>query len=479
MRIKNNVDFSKEIKENMLNLHRNGIYLELDDDIYSNFKLYTDVKQRLEPYNEFINDEQLKNLDEFINNFKNKMADEIRLNKNLKIVFGGQSQSGISSFLNALIYGKNHIFDNFKHNTNLVPYKICYGSVNKIEIEFYTKEDWRLILKKNEKNLREDNFDEVVLRNIYKKAVYLEVENYLGRKITVKRDCTDEEFINRLDDYISCNGDYAAMVKNVTIYTDNEELKGIEILELLGTKDPIKDRAKETDDFISNSDILFFFSCAGKFMDNGDIDYLKENILNKGAKNIVFVGSKFDDVLLEEAGNFKGNLDLTVDMTFNKLKKQAIKSLNKLDISDMRYKIYDFENSAKKIEFVSTISHDIANNHYIMSELGKEIFRNLNNSFKGMHFNRSFFKKLSNVDRIKREYLIKGKEEKTKRLKRKCENLLKNSDIHFKNSLKDIKMDCISKMDFCESQKVIKKDEFERNYKNIVEIVDKTIQKLV
>lgn len=462
----------------MFHLHQNGIYLELDEDIYSSFRLYNDVKEKLEPYKDFIGDEFVE-LNEFINDFKIKMGTEIKNNKTLKIVFCGQSQSGISSFLNALICGKNQIFDNFKQNINLVPYKICHGNTKKVEIEFFSQKDWRFILKRNEKNLREDNFDEIILRNIYKKAVYIEANNYLNQKITIYRDCNDEEFINRLNDYINVNGEYAPMVKNVTIYTDNEELKGVEILEMLGTKDPIIDRDLETKDFISKSDILFFFSYAGKFMDGGDLSYLKENVLNKGAKNIVFVGSKFDNVLLQRAQKFKGNINKTLNVTVDELKKQAVESLNKLDISSMRYKLYNFENSSKKIEFISTISHDIATNNYVMSDLGKNIFKSLNNSFDSIHFNRNFFKKLSNVDKIKRQYFIDGKKEKTKRLKLKCKNVLRNSDFYFKNRLENIKLDCMSKIDFCESQKLIEKDKYKKIYKDVVLIVDKTIEKLV
>lgn len=478
MRFEKKVDFPKKIKENIFHLHQNGIYLELDEDIFNSFKLYDDVKEKLEPYKEFIG-EQFIELDEFIDDFKNKMSREITDNKTLKIVFGGQQKSGISSFLNALIFGNNEIFDNLKEDINLVPYKICYSKTKKVDIEFFSKEDWEEILKKNEKVLKEDKFDEVIIRNIYKKSVYIDQSKYLDKTITIYRDCNNQDFINKLNDYININGEYASMVKNVTIYTDNDDLKGVEILELLGTKDPIINRDKKTKEFISKSDVLFFFSIAGKFMDDTDLNYLRENILNKGAKNIVFVGSKFDNVLLKRKEEFKGNINKHLDDTVNDLKKQAIKSLNKLDINNMRYKLYNFENSSKKIEFISTVSHDIANNHYVMSQLGKDIFKDLSSNFNNINCNRSFFKKLSNVENIKRKYFIEGKKEKTKRLKLKWENVLKKSDDYFKNRLENIKLDCTSKIDFCESQKLMEEEKYTKVYKEVANIVDKSIKQLV
>ena len=111
---------------------------------------------------EIINSEILKledvekNLNEFSNsnidtskifrikeNFINKINDFYREDRKLNIGIIGQIKAGKSSFLNSLLFDGKDVLPKAVTPKTAVLTKIEYSENNELEIEFYTKDEWK------------------------------------------------------------------------------------------------------------------------------------------------------------------------------------------------------------------------------------------------------------------------------------------------------------------------------------------------
>ena len=150
---------------------------------------------------EIINSEILKledvekNLNEFSNsnidtskifrikeNFINKINDFYREDRKLNIGIIGQIKAGKSSFLNSLLFDGKDVLPKAVTPKTAVLTKIEYSENNELEIEFYTKDEWKQL----EINAESDvNTSEVQvakeITNMIKRN-NIQVDKYLGNK---------------------------------------------------------------------------------------------------------------------------------------------------------------------------------------------------------------------------------------------------------------------------------------------------------
>ena len=103
-----------------------------------------------------------------------------------------------------------------------------------------------------------------------------------------------ENLKNELEKYIGADGDYTSIVKHVELRINNEELKGIEIIDTPGLNDPVISRGEATKDFLGNCDVIFLLSYCGQFLSQEDIAFICETLPREGVKETIIIGSKFD-----------------------------------------------------------------------------------------------------------------------------------------------------------------------------------------
>ena len=280
-----------------------------------------------------------------IKKMKEKIEESKKEGRLLKIGIVGEVKAGKSSFLNALIFDGEDILPKASTPMTAALTRIVYSERSEAKIVFYKKNDWETIetmasqydkfvknsyneyLKKleiREKKsksyieytpVRKPNFTE------YKKDFKYELEKEIPEKYKACKELTElaekklnknildkletEEIIkvenlkNELEKYIGADGDYTSIVKHVELRINNEELKGIEIIDTPGLNDPIISRGEATKDFLGNCDVIFLLSYCGQFLSQEDIAFICETLPREGVKETIIIGSKFDSGVLD------------------------------------------------------------------------------------------------------------------------------------------------------------------------------------
>ena len=124
----------------------------------------------------------------------------------------------------------------------------------------------------------------------------VDLRSYLGK--------TEEIHINNmgrdLQNYVGAEGDFTAIVQHVELRVDNDNLKGIEIVDTPGLNDPIISRGERTKQFLGECDVVFLLSYTAQFLTQEDISFMCDSLPREGVKEIRIIGSKFDSGLLDD-----------------------------------------------------------------------------------------------------------------------------------------------------------------------------------
>ncbi|MDU2064660.1 MAG: dynamin family protein [Sporomusaceae bacterium] len=239
----------------------------------------------------------LRQLEQLKANFIRKIEEFFREERKLNIGVIGQVKAGKSSFLNSLLFNGQTVLPKASTPKTATLTKIEYSPVNKIEIEYYSLDEWDVL----EDNAAIDLEDEmyVASRELVKMAQQsgIDFRQQLAKGKEVIKFASNEELLGKLNDYVGENGKYTSLVKAVTLCLDKEELKEISIVDTPGLNDPIVSRTIRTKEFIEVCDVVFFLSQAGSFLDSSDWMLLSSQLPQKGAKQLVLIASKYDSAL--------------------------------------------------------------------------------------------------------------------------------------------------------------------------------------
>ena len=162
--------------------------------------------------NNWINEKQEQEIIEKINN------------STLTLGVIGQMKCGKSTFLNTFVFGDTVLPAATTPMTAALSI-ITYGPEKKIEVEFYTSEEWE-----EQKYQASRNFDDVrgnemeeskikAAKELVSKACNIpgNIHDYLGNK---KKDN-----FNNLKEYVGADGKYISITKSVTLYYPHDYLK--------------------------------------------------------------------------------------------------------------------------------------------------------------------------------------------------------------------------------------------------------------
>ncbi|CAJ99809.1 GTPase of uncharacterised function family protein [Helicobacter acinonychis] len=91
--------------------------------------------------------------------------------------------------------------------------------------------------------------------------------------------------------FVGANGRYMPYTKAVQIFSNNPNLKNLEVIDTLGMNDPIVLREERTKALLKDCDVVFVVSPSSQFLSESDMD-LFDRVSNKeGIQEIYFVAS--------------------------------------------------------------------------------------------------------------------------------------------------------------------------------------------
>lgn len=221
------------------------------------------------------------------NNLVNKLDNDI-----LRIGVIGQMKCGKSTYLNSLIFG-NDVLPSSATPMTAALSVVTYGETARIEVEFYSKEDWKEQIKLSQQQLDENSYDEFNLR-IKSAKELVRYSTRLGNSLDSLLGTCKQDSIENLESYVGSKGKFVSIVKLVKIYYPLEYLKGIEIVDTPGFNDPIQSREVRTSEFLKTADAVVMLIYAGKPFSLDDKSILFNNVRKCGIGKVVIGVNKYD-----------------------------------------------------------------------------------------------------------------------------------------------------------------------------------------
>lgn len=230
--------------------------------------------------------------------FRAKVADLFRADRQLNIGVVGQVKAGKSSFLNTLLFDGQPVLPKAAIPKTAVLTRIVWDSRSSITVHYLSSDAWAQVME----NAQEEDDDELfrAARELaaFQSRTGVQPEEKLGQ--TERLEFEDSQQLqNKLNDFVGENGRYTPLVESVTLGLPLEELRDLTIVDTPGLNDPVISRTVQTREFLKVCDVVFFLSQAGSFLDSNDWDLLSCQLPQKGVKRLILVASKVDCTLLD------------------------------------------------------------------------------------------------------------------------------------------------------------------------------------
>ncbi|MCM1140739.1 MAG: dynamin family protein [Muribaculum sp.] len=225
-------------------------------------------------------------------NRRQQIVDKIN-NDTLTIGVIGQMKCGKSTFLNTFVFGDTVLPSATTPMTAALSV-ITYGPEKKLEVEFYTRDEWEEQKMQAARNLGDVKGNEMEESKIKAAKELMEksdnvpggVDSHLGKTST---DCFEN-----LKEYVGADGKYIAITKSVKLYYPHDYLKGVEIVDTPGFNDPIVSREERTKEFLKKADVVLLMLYAGRAFDSTDRTILFKNVRECGIGKIIIGVNKYD-----------------------------------------------------------------------------------------------------------------------------------------------------------------------------------------
>ena len=408
----------------------------------------------LDKYKEYLsNDSDILSFNESLTDFKSALEKLELEGRIFQIGIVGQMKTGKSSFLNEYLFGEE-ILPTAATPMTAALTLIKYSDENKAEIEFYNRDDWNKIEEKNkeyekeyskaleearqeaekkgrtfnEERFKFEDVDSILKgsHEIYKNFKKNGLDkSSLGEIRTIK--ITDKKnILEDLREYVGSTGKFTPLVKMTTIYINDKRIRDHIIVDTPGTNDPIISRGEKTRSFLSDCDYIIFLSYSSQFLDNNDNAYIKEQLPEKGQKDILILASKFDNQLSQES--VFEDADGDIEVAYKEEKGKLSRKLNRWR-EEFKKDKNPLDLSKSELEFQSTMLYRIYKNYENLSGIEKEIFDRLKDDYNNSTFSKELLEELSGMPSVKEKInnILKRKEEIMKDRKINLQEGKKNS----------------------------------------------------
>jgi len=221
--------------------------------------------------------------DKYIEDFKKSFDSQF-----LKIGVVGKMKAGKSSLVNAIVFGAD-VLPTGSEPVTVTLTEISYSDNNEdsAEIEFITEQD----VKDLKEQIAYTGTDENLLK---KKANAQETLDNLPHNYDQMINRGKEKIsLERLQEYVSSSGKFSGLAKFVHVYKNNENLKGLEIIDTPGFNDPISSRGEATKNFLGKCHVVLFVHNEDGY-DQTDCSLLSDQIEYAGISELVDVFNRVD-----------------------------------------------------------------------------------------------------------------------------------------------------------------------------------------
>jgi len=249
-------------------------------------KEYKKQKEKLlKQYSQILKYKNLLPINEYTKEVISQKQQNLQ-NEHFFVSFTGQIKAGKSTLINALLFGKEIIpADDTPHTAKITIIK--YGKIPKMEITFYSDNEWREL--KSDKEIFEKYLKSDVEKAINNGIYPQEVINSIP---LIK----EESDLSKLNQYVAKEGKYTPFVNLVTLYDNNEILKEITFVDTPGTNDPNKLRDRVAKEWIGKTNANIYISYAGQAMSSVDISFIDEFLIGVPKEQKLTVINKIDSV---------------------------------------------------------------------------------------------------------------------------------------------------------------------------------------
>ena len=371
-------------------------FTEKVDNVYNNLRNYE-------------NEIDLFDISSIKKNFITKTNDFFREDRKFNIGIIGRVKVGKSTFLNNLLFDGRNILPTAVTPKTAALTRIEYDDENRIEIDYFTRDEWRIIVSKSEDDIDADEY--IVAKEIISmlKERDIEPQDYIIRGHETIRYDSYEELMSELNEYVGENGKYTPIVKAVSIFIDKEELDGISIVDTPGLYDPVLSRVDKTKQFMELCDVVFFLSKSTSFLDKNDIDLMASQLPKKGVKKVILVCSRFDDGLRDTLWRSE-SLEEAIEETKRKLTNYAEQAFINYRNTNM-YVNNDIIEQFKQPVFISSVADNMSKKPVTEFDAReKRVYDDL--SIKG-EITKEQLKEIGNIDELKKVFdeIVREKEE--------------------------------------------------------------------
>lgn len=237
----------------------------------------------------------------------------------------GQIKAGKSTLLNALLFEKDLIPEADTPLTATITIIRHATGSECFDVEYYSREEWNRIqgdIQKSKEQLakvRGNAEDTREITDLRKRVEDFEAEVAAMRKKGVvpesllgKTETIHELSRARLEEFVTpvtgveATGRYTPLVKQVTLHTKREELKGVTIVDTPGTNDANAARSARTLNWIKQAHAVIFLTYAGRPFDAKDIEFIDKNLTHVPQELLVVGVNKADVVEEDGEGEGKG-----------------------------------------------------------------------------------------------------------------------------------------------------------------------------
>lgn len=208
----------------------------------------------------------------------------------------GQTNSGKSTLLNALLFGRPVLPISSTPMTAGLSI-ITYGEEASLSVEFYSDDEWQDIVSLASRSIGDGDDPQLVSAvNAAKEMVKASVD--ISGELTSLLGTTKHDDFANLAQYIGAGGRYVPIVKYAKIFLPYEWLKGVEIVDTPGFNDPVVSREARTADFLKRADVALMMLYAGRAFDSTDAEIIFDKVRRVGVGRIVLAVNKYDVQLL-------------------------------------------------------------------------------------------------------------------------------------------------------------------------------------
>lgn len=204
----------------------------------------------------------------------------------LQIGVVGKMKVGKSALINSVIFG-NDVLPSSSEPVTVSLTKIFYGDKNTSTVEFLSQEDFNSL--KVLANYSGDDPDQLLQKESAEEILAnlpSNFQNILGKVIT---NVPNDE----LSKYVAADGEYCGLVKSVLMEINNDNLKGITIIDTPGFNDPVVTRGETTKEFLTDCHVVLFVHNSDGY-DETDAALLNNQIEYAGVSKLVDVFNKMD-----------------------------------------------------------------------------------------------------------------------------------------------------------------------------------------